>query len=191
MKNKKGKLLFRPQTIFALVVVGAIAGFYISQHIRDVYSTAQVPILVNDSSQDFLNIPSLQIKAPIFYSNDQDTRIAASELDLGVVHVKNTPVPGEVGNAYFVGGSDLQKHSKAAYNDIFKDLEKINTGDQIIITKNLKHLVYQVYETRIVEPTELWVTSQITDGQQVLTLQADIQSSKTHQKFIVIARMKK
>jgi LPXTG-site transpeptidase (sortase) family protein len=190
MKRHKQKPILTDESRMTLLILGGVAIIIIGTHVQNVYSKPQVPVLVNQSQNDFLSIPSLGIKAPIFYSQNSSTKISEVELDKGIVHINNTPVPGVVGNAFFVGGSSAAKDSPIAYNDIFKNLQNIAAGDQVIITKDLKHLTYQVYETRVIAPTELWVTSQLTDGEKIITLETDVSESQTNQKFIAIARLK-
>lgn len=88
-----------------------------------------------------LEIPRLRVCEPIL-EGDGD-----AELDLGVGHLPDTPMPWEAGNAALAGHRDT----------VFRPLARIRTGDVIAVTTSAGRYEYTVRETRVVAPDDLSV----------------------------------
>ena len=184
------KKILTTQTKWFLGLAAGLVLIYVAVHWQDYKPNTAPQILINQDKVDYLSIDSLGIQTPIIYSQSSDEKSIQGELVNGVVHLANTALPGDAGNAYIVGHSSNYKNSPGSYNTVFAPLPQIKVGSQIIITRNLKHYTYVVYETRIVEPTELWVLSQETGGQKILTLQTSYPVGTADKRFIAIAKLK-
>lgn len=88
-----------------------------------------------------LEIPRLQIAAPVMSGDDEET------LAVAVGHLPDTPRPWEPGNS-----------ALAAHRDgLFRPLRRVRAGDDIVLRTHRGDFTYRVRETRIVEPTDLSV----------------------------------
>ncbi|WP_024861958.1 class D sortase [Ruminococcus flavefaciens] len=98
-------------------------------------------------------IPCLDIKVPVLEGTDQKS------LQVSAGHFENTGAPGK-GN-YCIAG-----HNSTIYAEIFNDLDKIKTGDEMYLVDNDKdhtRYKYVVTEYRIVESDEVWVLNDFGD----------------------------
>jgi sortase A len=76
--------------------------------------------------------------------------IRLTTLDLGPGHWPGTALPGQVGNVV-VGGHRTSKHR------VFRDLDQLAAGDEIIFTEDDGVFTYVVDRVEIVEPTDVWI----------------------------------
>jgi sortase A len=74
-------------------------------------------------------------------------------LKKGVAQHIGSAVPGETGNMVLAGHNDV-------YGEVFRDLDQLAPGYEIIVSSERQAYVYVVRETVIVEPTEVWVMEQ-------------------------------
>ena len=182
------------RNIFALGLLAgagviALGALKLKPPTHQVVSESKISSAEVSSGFDYLEVPKLNISTPIVYSDsDEESDIQKSLID-GAVHLAGTAMPGETGNAYFVGHSSNFNNAPGNYNEIFKDLPKIAVGDQILISRGGYKYKFTVYQTRIVEPTELWVMSQETNGLAVLTLQTSYPVGTSRQRFVAMARL--
>ena len=66
-------------------------------------------------------------------------------------HVRST-LPGQKGNLVLSAHNDI-------FGEIFRYLDKLNPGDEIIISTDITSFTYLVRDIAIVEPTDVWVMS--------------------------------
>lgn len=79
--------------------------------------------------------------------------VKRSDLKNGVGHMPSTPLPGQPGNSVMSG-------HRTTYGAPFHDFDQLAPGDIIEVETGLGVHTYEVRETLIVRPTELWVTEQ-------------------------------
>ena len=72
------------------------------------------------------------------------------QLKRGVGQHIGTANPGQVGNVVLSAHNDI-------FGELFRDLDQLKPGDEIIISSGLQDYVYKVTGTRIVEPAEVSV----------------------------------
>ena len=98
----------------------------------------------DDGMMGYIEIPKLQMKAPLYHYSDEDI------LDKGIGHIHGSSLP--------VGGSDthclLTGHRGLPYSKLFTDLDDVEVGDRFYIYTAGKSLAYEVFEIRTVYPTE-------------------------------------
>jgi len=189
----RSKKILNPATQWTLILLGGLSFIYVSLHWQNIKSpkpSGSVAAVLTAANSDVLDIPTLNISAPIIYSRATKESDIQTQLTLGIVHLSGTADPGDVGNAFIVGHSSNYKNALGNFNEVFKALPNIQVGDTITVIHNGKTLDFVVYETRVVEPTELWVESQATDGMRVLTLQTSYPVGTAKQRFVAIARLK-
>ena len=93
----------------------------------------------------YMNIPSLDLEAVVFEGVEVQT------LKQGPAHMPWTPLPGQPGNAVIAG-------HRTTYGRPFFDLDQLVPGDRIEIETAIGTHVYEVRESFIVKPTDVWVT---------------------------------
>jgi sortase A len=64
--------------------------------------------------------------------------------------------PGENGNVVLAGHDDV-------FGEVFRDLDKLQPGDQVILYTMQQQYIYIVTETRIVEPSQVEVMNTTND----------------------------
>ena len=103
-----------------------------------------------------IEMPSLERSYVLVQGTD------AASLRKGPGHYPRTAVPG-MGRTVAIAGH------RTTYLAPFKTIDRLRRGDRIAIRMPYGRFVYQVSRTRIVEPTDVWVTSDIGREQLVLT----------------------
>lgn len=145
---------------------------------------------VEKGDPNFLNIPSLEIKAPILYAESKTENEFQKLLQDGVVHYPGTAMPGEVGNVYIFGHSSDYIWSKGGYKTVFALLPKIEIGEKIEISnKNGEVFTYAVTEKFVAEKTDLKLLSQETGGKKILTLQTSYPIGTALRRYIIKAEL--
>jgi LPXTG-site transpeptidase (sortase) family protein len=88
--------------------------------------------------------------------------VTAAHLARGPGHMPGTVIPGQFGNAVISG-------HRTTNGAPFGDLDLLEPGSQIFVETLLGVHTYEVVETRIVQPTEVWVATQWDGGWLTLT----------------------
>ena len=124
----------------------------IPEHLRPlVQSLANIPIPTAGVEQAVrILIPSIDVDAPVVQGDGWE------QLKKGVGQHIGSTNPGQQGNLVLAGHNDV-------YGEIFRFLENLKPGDQIIIYTQLRQYVYTVSETQIVEPTQVEVMTPTTE----------------------------
>ena len=104
--------------------------------------------------------------------------IRMSTLDFGPGHWPGSAMPGQAGNIV-VGGHRTSKHR------VFRDVDQLVAGDQIIFTDDNGTHVYAVNRVEIVEPTDVWIINPTPTP--TATLFACHPPGSTAQRIVVFA----
>jgi sortase A len=91
-----------------------------------------------------LIIPAIKVDVPVVEGVDWE------QLKKGAGHLIGSANPGERGNVFIAGHNDI-------YGEIFRDLEELKIGDEILVYAGQQNFRYIVRATRIVEPDDLSV----------------------------------
>jgi sortase A len=123
----------------------------IPEHLRPLVQTlANVPVPTPGPQQAVrIQIPALAVDAPIVQGDGWE------QLKKGVAQHIGSANPGESGNIVLTAHNDV-------FGEIFRDLDKLKTGDQIIIYTGQRSFIYNVIGTEIVEPTQVEVLASTT-----------------------------
>ena len=89
-------------------------------------------------------IEAINVDAPVVQGVDWE------QLKKGIGQVIGTALPGQVGNGVHSAHNDI-------YGEIFRDLDQLKPGNEILIYTASREYRYVVREWRIVEPTEVTV----------------------------------
>ncbi|OGE88564.1 MAG: hypothetical protein A3J07_02460 [Candidatus Doudnabacteria bacterium RIFCSPLOWO2_02_FULL_49_13] len=136
-----------------------------------------------------LIIEKLSLFVPIIEAASNDELAIQVALERGVVHLAGTSEPGKVGNCYIVGHSSDYPSSYGSYKSVFARLPELVGGDEIRIKTPNESFVYRIFETRIVEATDLSVLAQDSGGRKLLTLQTSYPIGTARQRFLVVAQL--
>jgi sortase A len=97
----------------------------------------------------------------------------------GPGHYPDTPLPGQRGTVAIAG-------HRTTHGAPFHDVDKLERGDEVIVSMPYGKFVYRVQKTEIVDPTALWVTDPV--GYKRLVLSACHPLYSAAQRIIVFAR---
>lgn len=113
-------------------------------HLRDyVQSITPMPIPTPGPGQPTrIQIPAINVDAAVVEGDDWD------QLKKGVGHHPGTANPGERGNVVLSGHDDI-------FGEIFKHLDQLTTGDEVIVYSGNQRYRYTVTGQRLVPPTQV------------------------------------
>jgi sortase A len=116
----------------------------IPEHLRPLMqSYADLPIPTPGAQQARqIQIPAIGLSAPVVLGDGWE------QLKKGVGQHVGTANPGETGNLVVSAHNDI-------FGELFKDLDRLKTGDTIILTTQDRSFTYVVTGTQIVEPTRV------------------------------------
>lgn len=97
-----------------------------------------------------IEIPKIKVSAAILEGTDDNA------LKYAVGHYPGLGQPGE-GNYVLLG------HRNYVYGHFFRNLNDLEVGDKVIITKDSKTYTYVINESFVVKPEEVWVLEQTSD----------------------------
>jgi sortase A len=148
----------------------------IPEHLRPlVQSLANVPIPTAGLDQAVrIQVPALGLDAPVVQGDGWE------QLKKGVAQHLGTANPGEDGNVVLSAHNDI-------FGELFRYLDKLKPGDEVIIHTNQRQYVYAVTDTRIVEPTAVEVMAPTT--RPVVTLISCYPYLIDNQRIVVRARL--
>ncbi len=122
----------------------------------------QLPDCLNIHEGDvlgYIEIPSINIKLPIYYGTSVDTL----KKGVGVLDGTSLPVGGE--NTHSV----LSAHTGLANQKLFTDIDKLKDGDVFYLHILKKDLAYKVNQIKVVHPDEI-DDLKISEGKDYVTL---------------------
>jgi sortase A len=124
----------------------------IPEHLRPlVQSMAEVPIPTPGPEQaNRIQIPAIGVDAPVVQGDGE------AQLKKGVGQNYTSSNPGKSGNLILTAHNDV-------YGEIFRDLDQLKTGDEIIVHSNQRAYTYVVIKSEVVEPTFVQVMDQTPD----------------------------
>lgn len=106
-----------------------------------------------------IEIPTLQVRAPIVWSQSEDVLQIQKELLQGAIHYPGTAFPLFRGNSYITGHSSFYPWVINDFVEIFKDLDDLKLGHEVIFHFSLANgkvinSVYVVESSEIVMPDD-------------------------------------
>lgn len=148
----------------------------IPEHLRPlVQSMAEVPIPTPGPEQaNRIQIPALGVDAPIVQGDGPE------QLKKGVGQNIGSANPGKNGNVVLSAHNDV-------YGEIFRDLDRLKPGDEVVIHTNQRAYTYVVTGSQVVEPTYVRVMDQTPDP--IITLISCYPYLVDNQRIVVQARL--
>ena len=151
----------------SLVVLILLFSFFnerfIAPFITPSRHVSATPIIIDPNStavdpQPKVIIPKINVEIPVVYDEPSIADNAVENaLERGVLHYATTPNPGQHGNVVLFGHSSNNIFNHGQYKFAFVLLSRLENGDLFYLTKDGKRYTYQVYEKRIVKPTDVSV----------------------------------
>lgn len=103
-------------------------------------------------------IPKINVEIPVVYGMKSIKETDVNQaLENGVLSYADSAVPGEKGNGVIVGHSSNNIFNKGKYKFAFVLLNRLAIGDTFYLDKDGKRYTYQVYERKIVKPSDVSV----------------------------------
>ena len=124
----------------------------IPEHLRPmVQSLANIPPPPPSADQAIrIEIPALNVDAPVVQGDGWD------QLKKGVAQHIGSANPGEDGNVVLSAHNDV-------YGELFRYLDRLQPGDQVILYTQQRQFTYAVDRTAIVKPTQVEVMAPTSD----------------------------
>jgi sortase A len=148
----------------------------IPEHLRPmVQSLANIPVPTAAPDQAVrIQIPSINVDAPIVQGDGWE------QLKKGVGQYVGSPDPGQDGNVVLSAHNDV-------YGELFRYLDRLVPGDQIIVYTQQRQYVYVVDRTVLVKPTAVEVMA--SSGSPTVTLISCYPYLVDTQRIVVFARL--
>lgn len=121
-----------------------------------------------------LSIPRLEVDQIVVAG------VGTSELKMGPGHFPGTPLPGRSGNAALAG-------HRTSYGAPFGDLDRLEPGDEILLTTLEGEFRYAVEDSFIVAPTDTYVVDTLEPNRATLTLVTCHPKYSTRERLIISA----
>lgn len=120
----------------------------IPDHLRPlVQSLADLPVPTPGPQQAVrLQIPAIGVDHPVVQGDGWE------QLKKGIGQHIGSPNPGDKGNLVLSAHNDV-------FGEIFRDLDKLKPGDELIVFTSQRTYTYSVQQSQIVEPTQVEVMS--------------------------------
>ena len=121
-----------------------------------------------------LYIEKLDVELPIYLG------ATIENMKYGAVHLSHTSLPIGTTNSNVV----LAAHRGAVRHKMFRDIEKMEIGDEVKITNFWEELTYKVTSTKIIEPNEVSKVL-IQQGKDMITLITCHPYTKNTHRYVV------
>ncbi len=149
------------------------------------------PLAIEPADPEFsVVIPKIGANARVIANVDAGNYQGYIEaLKLGVAHAEGTVYPGQVGNSFLFAHSVGNFWEVNRWNAVFYLLRELEPGDEVNVFYKGERYIYQVYEKRVVGPSDVSYLSARADFPK-LTLQTCWPPGTTLQRLLVFARLK-
>ncbi|NDJ35020.1 MAG: class D sortase [Chloroflexi bacterium] len=121
-----------------------------------------------------VRIPAIRVDAPVVQGD------GAEQLKRGIGQHIGTANPGERGNMVLSAHNDV-------YGQIFRHLDQLSPGDEIIVSTQVREYRYVVQYARVVEPTEVSVMA--PTAEPVVTLISCYPYLINNKRYIIVAEL--
>lgn len=127
----------------------------------------------------YINIPKMNVELPILLGANSANMLK------GAVHLTETSYP--------IGGintnSVIAAHRGYGKASLFRNIEKLEVGDEIFIKNFKEELTYVVYDIKIIEPDDV-SELKVQDGEDIITLITCHPYRVNSHRYIVKAKRK-
>jgi LPXTG-site transpeptidase (sortase) family protein len=151
----------------------------------------QIPTEITPIDPEFsIIIPKINANTKVIKNVDPfDSKIYQRALTQGVAHAKDTSTPDKAGNTFIFAHSAGNWYQANQFNAVFYLLNKLETGDEIIVYYQSKKYIYSVDEIKFVKPDETnYLSNQLNTNK--LTLMTCWPPGTTLKRLVVISTLK-
>ncbi len=129
----------------------------IPAHLLPFINTYQLPPIPTPGPEQarLIQIPAIRVDHPIVQGDDWE------QLKKGVGQHVGSALPGQIGNLVLSAHNDI-------YGEIFRHLDELQPGDEIIVSTERQSYTYVVREMQVVKPIEVSVMDQTPYAQITL-----------------------
>ena len=121
-----------------------------------------------------MQIPAIGVDAPVVQGDGWD------QLKKGIGQQLGTPDPGQEGNIVLSAHNDV-------FGEIFRDLDQLKEGDEIVLFNSQRTFTYVVQKTQVVEPTFVDVLTQTREP--IVTLISCYPYLTDNKRIVVVASL--
>ena len=139
--------------------------------------------------ENTIEIPKIGISVPIIFATSTDKTALAKDLDLGTVYYPGSVYPGETGQIIILGHSAPPGWPIIKHDWVFTDLQKLVSGDSIMIDLNNKQYTYIVKQKDIIKRGADVPIDDSAATKNVLTLISCWPPGKDYQRIAVTAEL--
>lgn len=162
---------------------------FIAPFIQPSRTITSTPIISDNaaiSPNPEIIIPKINVQIPVVYGvNTINETSIENALENGVVHYADTALPGQNGNLVIVGHSSNNIFNKGHYKFAFVLLSRIDKGDTFYLERDGKRYTYQVYEKKIVRPTDVSVLAPADKPAVATLITCDPPGTSTNRLVVV------
>jgi len=141
------------------------------QAIMQTYENLPIPTPGPQAARQ-MQIAKISLNAPVVMGDNWE------QLKKGIGQHLNTANPGQKGNMVVSAHNDI-------FGELFRDLDKLEPGDEVIVITQDRSYTYIVTGTIIVNPTDVYVMDQTEDA--TLTLISCYPYRKDNKRIVVTA----
>ena len=120
--------------------------------------------------EDSIEIPKIEVVAPLVFVDSLEITEIKKGLDLGVVHFSDSVLPGEVGQTIILGHSAPPNFPNIKYYWVFVRIEELIEGDEVFVFFNNRKYQYIVKQKFFLEKGEEIPQDSLTNNTNVLLL---------------------
>lgn len=179
----------------AVVIMFTLFSFFnerfIAPFIQPSRNVTGSPIISSDvatGADPEIIIPKINVEIPVVYGVTTVEEAAVQKaLENGVVHYADTALPGETGNTVIVGHSSNNIFNRGRYKFAFVLLNRLDNKDVFYLDKEGKRYTYEVYEKKVVKPTDVSVLGATSEPATATLITCDPPGSNTN-RLIVVGR---
>lgn len=131
-------------------------------------------------------IPKINVEVPVVYDlGSTEEKVVQAGLENGVVHYATSPLPGQTGNVVIVGHSSNNILNKGKYKFAFVLLKNLEVGDTFSVHKDSVRYTYQIFEKKVVKPTDVSVLGATAKPNTVTLITCDPPGTSLNRLIIV------
>lgn len=140
-----------------------------------------------------ITIPKIRAQAPVIEGVDPwNKSIYEVALEKGIAQAQNTPLPNQDGIIYLFAHSSGDPWRLTRFNTIFLRLGELNSGDEIVLTKDNKHYNYKVFDKKELWPSDIHYLKDAQNkenkDEQVLILQTCTPIGTAFKRLLIFAK---
>lgn len=136
-----------------------------------------------------IEIPGINISAPVILGQSADLKILTRDLDNGVVFYPGSVMPEESGQTVILGHSAPPNWPHIKYDWVFTEINNLNIGDRIILHLNHKQYTYKVVEKNIIQVGQDVGSHRLNGENNILTLISCWPPGKNYKRIAVQAEL--